>query len=87
MLNFIPDSLMLQWRMKTKKELACIQKIADKTEKNYRIQMIKHEVFFFITSAVQGWLTFSVYGLWLGLNFLRFLQKKILSVGDIQPIG
>ena len=49
--------------------------------------MIKHEVFFLITSAVQGWLTFSVYGLWLGLNFLRFLQKKILSVGDIQPIG
>ena len=31
------------------KELACIQKIADKTDKNYRIQMIKHEVFFFIT--------------------------------------
>ena len=38
--------------------------------------MIKHEVFFLITSAVQGWLTFSVNGLWLGLNFLRFLQKK-----------
>ena len=58
------------------KRISCIQKIADKTEKNYRIQMIKHEVFFLITSAVQGWLTFSVYGLWLGLNFLRFLQKK-----------
>ena len=83
MLNFTPDSLMLQWRMKTQKESACIQKIADKTDKNYRIQMIKHEVFFFDYSAVQGWLTFSVYGLWLGLNFLRFLQKKFFSVGEL----
>ena len=46
MLNFTPDSSMLKWRMKTKKELACIQKIADVTDKNYRIQMMKHEFFF-----------------------------------------
>ena len=49
MLNFTPDSLMLQRRMKIWKESACIQKIADGTDKNYRIQMMKHEVFFFIT--------------------------------------
>ena len=46
MLNFTPDSLMLQWRMKTSKESACIQKIAVVTDKNYRIQMMKHEEFF-----------------------------------------
>ena len=52
MLNFTPDFLMLQWRMKTYRELACIQKIADVTDKNDRIQMMKHEVFFDY-SAVQ----------------------------------
>ena len=75
MLNFTPDTFMLQWKMKTYKELACIQKIGDVTDKNHRIQMMKHEVFFDY-SAEQCWLTFSVYGLGLGLNFLRFLQKK-----------
>ena len=43
MLNFTPDSLMLLWRMETR-ESAGSQKIADVTDKNYRIQMMKHVV-------------------------------------------
>ena len=37
---------MLQWRMKSLKKSASIQKIADVTDKNYGMQMMKHEVFF-----------------------------------------
>ena len=66
---------MLQWRIKTKKESACIQKIADVTDKNYRIQMMKHEVFFWLLSSAVLFNFFCVWA-WVRPEFSKVFAKK-----------
>ena len=66
---------MLQRRMKIWKESACIQKIADGTDKNYRIQMMKHEVFFWLHSRAVLFNFFCVWA-WVRPEFSKVFAKK-----------
>ena len=53
-----------------------MQKIADVTDKNYRIQMMKHKVFFWLLSSAVLFNFFWVWA-WVRPEFSKVFRKKI----------